>query len=375
MKTRLCFALAIALAAFGAVASAQDYVPGVVLVKFRANARQPFGTINRLHARVENKVSRIGVERIRLARGGSVEAAVAAFRRDPDVLYAEPDYRVRIFDNDPYFNQQWDLPIIDAPEAWQITTGNPLVLVASLDTGADLTHPDLAGQIAASKNLIGGGSAVDGNGHGTHTAGTVAALTNNGIGVASLGCKTRLLIGKVIGDNGQGDIQAVIDGIVWAETSGARVITMSFGTTSPSSALQDAVSDAWNSGIVVVAAAGNNGTTQKVYPAACDGCIAVAATDKNDRRCSFSSFGDWVHLSAPGLSILSLYRSHGYAIMSGTSMAAPHVAALAALLWANGARSNVSIRNALINSADPTTGFNGFPAPRINARRAILRLP
>ncbi|HVT14040.1 MAG TPA: S8 family serine peptidase [Fimbriimonadaceae bacterium] len=375
MKNRLRLSIAIALTVLGAIARGQGYAPGVVLVKFRPSARQPFGTINRLHARVERTVARLGIQRVRLAGGGSVMSAVAALRRDPDVLYAEPDYYVRIFDNDPYFTRQWDLPIISAPQAWAITTGNPLVLVASLDTGADLTHPDLVGQIAASKNLIGGGSAIDGNGHGTHTAGTIAALTNNGVGVASLGYHTRLLIGKVVADNGQGDIQAVIDGIVWAETNGARVITMSFGTTSSSSALQDAVSDAWNSGIVVVAAAGNYGTTQKVYPAACDGCIAVAATDESDRRCSFSSFGDWVHLSAPGHNIISLYRSHGYAIMSGTSMAAPHVAALAALLWANGARSNVSIYTALVNSADATTGFNGFPAPRINARRALLRLP
>lgn len=356
------------------LASGQDYVPGVVLVKFRPAARAS-GVLHRLGASIVKRLGGLGVDEVRLSKGASVEAAVGVLRSDPAVVYAEPDFVVRLFSDDPYFGRQWELPRISAPQAWGITRGNPLVLVASLDTGVDLTHPDLAGQISASKNFVGPGSATDGNGHGTHTAGIVAALTDNGVGTASLGYNTRLLIGKVVADSGQGDVQTVIQGILWAEQSGARVITMSFGTSSASDALQDAVTDAWNHGIVVVAAAGNTGTTQKQYPAACDGCIAVAATDENDQRCSFSTFGNWVHVAAPGKNILSLFRGHGYATMSGTSMAAPHVAALAALMWANGARTNLAIRNALINSGDPTTGFSGFTTLRINARRALIRLP
>jgi thermitase len=244
-----------------------------------------------------------------------------------------------------------------------------------LDTGVDLNHPDLAGRIADSKNLLGGGLAQDGNGHGTHVAGTVAANTNNGIGVASLAYQTRLLVGKVVGDNGQGTLATVALGIGWAADSGAKVISMSLGVTTPSQTLQEAINDAWNRDIVVVAAAGNLGTNQKVYPAACDNCIAVAATDQSDRKCHFSNFGSWVHVAAPGLNIVSLYRNGGFATLSGTSMAAPHVAALAALLWAQGARSNQRVRTLIETSGDPATGFSTFITRRINARNALLRLP
>lgn len=375
MNPTIRFATGLAFVASMAFAAGQEYVPGVVLVRFRPAPRASTAILHRLHARIAKRLGSLGVDEVKLPKGVSVEAAMEVLRGEPDVVYAEPDYVVRLFSDDPYFGRQWELPKISAPQAWGITRGNPLVLVASLDTGVDLTHPELAGQIAASKNFTGTGSATDGNGHGTHTAGIVAALTDNGIGTASLGYNTRLLVGKVVADSGQGDVLTVIQGILWAEQNGARVITMSFGTSSASSALQDAVTDAWNHGIVIVAAAGNTGTSQKQYPAACDGCIAVAATDENDQRCSFSTFGSWVHLAAPGKNILSLYRGHGYATMSGTSMAAPHVAALAALMWANGARSNMAIRNTLINSGDPTTGFSGFTALRINARRALVRLP
>jgi thermitase len=184
-----------------------------------------------------------------------------------------------------------------------------------------------------------------------------------------------LLIGKVVGDDGHGTLATVAAGIEWAADSGAKVINMSLAGDSFSSTLRDAVDDAWSRGIVLVAAAGNNGNNAYMYPAAYEHCIAVAATDQLDRRCGFSNYGNWVHVSAPGSSILSLRSGGGTTLMSGTSMAAPHVSALAALLWANGGRSNNSIRFAILSSGDPTTGFFQFPAPRINARKALLRAP
>ncbi len=329
-----------------------------------------------LHATVTAHLKGISVDRVDLPAGIPVQRAIAELRRDPAVQYAEPDYIVRILDvDDPFLRMQWDLKLIDAPAAWGITTGSPNVLVAMLDTGIQFNHPDLAGQIAGSKNFIGLGPATDLNGHGTHTAGTVAAKTDNHFGIASLGYQTRLLIGKVVNDQGNGDLLTVASGVDWAVQSGAKVISMSLGTPSFSQTMQDAINEAWDHGLVVVAAAGNTGTNQPIYPAACHHCIAVAATDDEDVRASFSSFGSWVHVAAPGKNILSLFKGSSYAILSGTSMAAPHVAALAALLWANGARSNATIRIAIENSGDPTTGFNHYPVQRINARRALLRLP
>jgi thermitase len=301
---------------------------------------------------------------------------VARLRALPGVEFAEPNYTFTISDvDDPLYPEQWSLDRVSAPSAWNLTIGNPAVLVAVLDTGADLNHPDLAGQIAGSQNFVGFGAATDENGHGTHTAGTIAARTNNGIGVASLGYQTRLLIGKVATDRGVGSVAAVVQGLEWAVANGARVVNMSFTFAGPSTALEDAVNDAWNHGIVVVAAAGNSGSSIKTYPGAYEHCIAVAATTAMDARAGFSNYGPWVSVAAPGDEILSLYKHGQTAYMSGTSMAAPHVSALAALLWANGGRSNDSIRYAIVSSGSPTLGFGAFPVLRINARNALLRIP
>lgn len=366
---------ALAILLLAATGLGQGYVSGEVLVKFRAPFRVS-KTMQSLGARVVQRLPEIDVSRVELPAGISVEQAVRMFGQDPKVEYAEPNYYLQLQGvNDPMFPQQWDLQKISAPSAWMICMGSQNVLVAVLDTGADLSHPDLAGRIAGSKNFIGVGPVQDENGHGTHTAGTIAAATNNGIGVASLGYQTRLLVGKVVTDHGGTTVSVVAQGIAWAADNGAKVVSMSIGLPNDSNTLHAAVDDAWNRGLVLVAAAGNNANTQRLYPAAYSNCIAVAATDQADRRCSFSSYGDWVHVSAPGQSILSLYKHGGTATLNGTSMATPHVAALAALLWANGARSNAAIRSAILNSGDPTTGFGLYPTRRINARRALLRLP
>lgn len=357
-----------------ALVRAADYVPGEVLVKFRPQTLS--SELAQLRPRIVQRLVPLSVDRVVLPFGMTVGDALRRLRRDPTVQYAEPNYVVRIFDaNDTYFSWQWDLRKVFAPEAWAICRGSASVRVAVLDTGADLTHPDLAGKIALSQNFVGPGPAEDGNGHGTHTAGTVAACTNNALGFASLGYDTRLMIGKVADDHGYSTVAAVAQGIAWAADSGASVVSMSLGLDASSEALRGAVDDAWRRGIVLVAAAGNSGQATRFYPAAYDHCIAVAATDELDRRCSFSTYGSWVHVAAPGRNIWSLYKRHGMASLSGTSMAAPHVAALAALLWANGGRSNQSIRAAIETSGDPTSGFGVYPAPRMNARRALLRLP
>jgi thermitase len=369
---RLLFLLAIFMAA---LATGQGYVPGEVLVKFRP-ATASTRALSRVGGIVVQRLHHIDVNRIRVATNLAIPMALARLRALPEVEYAEPNYIVTVTDvNDPLYANQWALRKIFAPLAWNRTHGSSGVLVAVLDTGVDLTHPDLIGKIAGTQNFVSTGPVDDVFGHGTHTAGTVAANTNNGVGVASLGYDTRLLIAKVVGDNGQGSLSTVAAGIEWAADNGAKVISMSVAGSDFSNTLRDAVDDAWNQGIVLVAAAGNNGSNAYMYPAAFEHCIAVAASDELDRRCSFSTYGSWVHISAPGNHILSLRRGGGTAYMSGTSMACPHVAALAALLWANGGRTNNSIRFAILSSGDPTTGFGQYPAPRINARKALLRAP
>ncbi|GAA4590321.1 type VII secretion-associated serine protease mycosin [Actinoplanes octamycinicus] len=242
---------------------------------------------------------------------------------------------------DTYRSRQWDLTTMRVPAAWERSTGAG-VTVAVIDTGVDASHPDLAGRVLtgydATTDQVGG--STDPQGHGTHVAGTVAALAGNGIGVAGVAPDVRILPVRVLGANGEGYDSDTAEGVVWAADHGADVINMSLGGTSQSSALTSAVAYARSKGVVVVAAAGNERQkgSPTSYPGADPGVIAVAATDSADRVASYSNAGGYVDVAAPGSAILSTYptalASSGYASMSGTSMASPHVAALAALLVA-----------------------------------------
>ncbi len=374
--------LAAAMVALFCVSSAvgQADAKDTVLVKFRTEA---WGA-GLLHARVigavpVQRVTALQVEVLKTPPGMSVEQTVKQFSALSSVEYAEPNftYHRMVVPNDQHYGVQWALPKISAPSAWDITTGSTTIRVAVLDTGYDTSHPDLYPQVVAAKDftiLNGSPNTVqDGHGHGTHVAGTVAAITNNSIGVASIGWNTKLMIGKVLGDNGSGYLSEIANGITWAADSGAKVINMSLGGSSGSTTLQNAVNYAWNKGCVLVAAAGNAGNTRATYPAYYSNCIAVAATTSSDSRASFSTFGSWVDCAAPGVDIASTYRGGGYAYMSGTSMAAPHVAGLAGLVWATShGTNNTNVRSRVETTGDPvSSGFRQFPTKRINARKAV----
>lgn len=357
---------------------ATEYAEGRVLVKFRnSSVFAAFLQSSLIGARPAGTVQRLGVTRVVLAEGTTVEEAVRFFKSLPTVEFAEPDYiaQTTVVPNDQHYGLQWGLPKISAPAAWDYTIGLPTVPVAVLDTGYDQGHPDLMGKVVLSKDftvLNGSANTVqDGNGHGTHTAGTVGSLTNNAIGVASIGWSTPLMVGKVLGDNGSGYHSEIADGIIWAADNGAKVINMSLGGSSGSTTLSNACTYAWNKGVVIVASAGNNGNTRPNYPAYYSVCIAVAATDQNDRRASFSTYGSWVDCAAPGVSIASTYPG-GYAYMSGTSMAGPHVAGLAALVWTRYGTSNSVVRDRVVTLGDPvSSGFGRYPTKRINALRSV----
>jgi thermitase len=181
--------------------------------------------------------------------------------------------------------------------------------------------------------------------------------------------------GKVLGDNGSGTWSSVANGIIWAADNGARVINLSLGGTSHSTTLENAVNHAWGRGAVIVAAAGNSNTSTLTYPAAYANVIAVGATDQNDARASFSNFGTWVDVAAPGVDILSttprVGRTDQYATKSGTSMAAPFVAGLAGLVWTTGwGTSNTAVRDRIQATVDPIVTDQPIGG-RINAARAV----
>ena len=344
----------------------------------------------------DNLLGRMWTVRVPKGRGA---AAVARLRGNSRVAWAEVDGPVRlaVSPSDPCYDppssplclnvDQWGLARVGAPVAWDLTRGSRDVVVAVLDTGVDSSHPDFAGgKVIVGGNHSGASSSDDRHGHGTHVAGTIAAATDNGEGVAGLGWNTRVRAVKVLDDDGFGTYTTVVRGIEEAVATGARVINMSFAGDA-SRALEEAVKAARNAGVVVVAAAGNEGSTDKNYPAAIDGVIGVGATDRNDNLASFSDRGSWVSIAAPGVSIASTCSTAfgnrcgpneqpsntGYAVFSGTSMASPHVAAAAALLFAaEPGLTGDQVRARLAATATPIAGTGtNFAWGRLDVAAAL----
>jgi len=360
-----------------------DFSPQQILVKFKPGTSLPEAAqIHRqLGGQAKETIVGIGVQVVAVPKG-QVMAKAKAYSANARVAYAEPDFVAEAVGspNDPGFGNQWGMVRIQAPEAWEVTTGSGSINVAVLDTGVDLDHPDLAAKLTSNINFSGSATADDVYGHGTHVAGIAAAMTNNGIGVAGLGCSSTIMNVKVLGDTGSGAYSWIASAIIWAADNGAEIINMSLGGSSASSALEDAINYAWGKGVVVVAAAGNGGNTTPFYPAYYVNCIAVAATDVNDARASWSNYGGWVDVAAPGVNIYSTLKDNGYGYKSGTSMASPHVAGLAALVFtsvsdANGdGKLNDEVRSR-IEAACDDIGVLGIGYGRINAARAVGSVP
>jgi subtilisin family serine protease len=281
-----------------------------------------------------------------VAKGGRAADVAARLEVDPRVASVVPDAVGRATDwpeggsePDDELWDQWqdDMRLIGMPSAWGITTGSTDIVVAVLDTGYERTHEDLeAVPIVSRRNIrTGTRNVTDGYGHGTHVAGTIASSTNNSLGVASMAPGVTIMPVKILDANGHGYWSDFLDGVDWAVNHGADVINMSLGSglsANQVAAWQPTFTAAWEAGTMVIAAAGNNDNNMLFYPASFANVVSVSATTNNDTKASFSSFGPAVDVSAPGVSIASTYRDNEYWAMSGTSMATPHVAGLAALI-------------------------------------------
>lgn len=316
--------------------------------------------LSTIEGKKERKLEKIGAERIKVKKYRVRESA-NKLKRNRKVKYVEPDFiATKAFvPNDTFYSLQWGLPKVRAEGAWDKNIGSNSFPVAVVDTGIDESHPDLNGKVVKRVNFTTDPD-VDGDGHGTHVAGIVAATTNNSAGVASLGFDTKLISVKSLDNNGSGYYSWIANGIIWATDHGARVINLSLGGSSDSQLLRDAVNYAWERGVVVVAAAGNSNRTTASYPAYYTNSIAVAATDSSDAKASFSNYGSWVDLAAPGVSIYSTYKG-GYAYLSGTSMATPFVSALSSLVFSNNPTfSNQQVRNKVESSAERIFGTGSY---------------
>lgn len=306
---------------------------------------------------------------------GVSEVRLADIGRDRRVMSVEPNYIYRsdFTPNDASLDRQYAWGRISAFMAWDTTRGSSGVTVAVVDSGIQRTHPDLDAKIVPGYDFVSGDSAPDdGNGHGTHVAGTAAAETNNATGGAGTCPECRLMPIRVLDNNGNGTLANVANGIRWAVDHGAKVINLSLGGPG-SSTLQSAVDYASSKGAFLACAAGNSNTssTSSSYPAAYSSCFAVASTTSTDARSSFSNYGNWVEVAAPGSSIYSTWINSGYNTISGTSMATPHVAGLAGLLASQG-RTATQIRDRICSTSDRIAGTGAYwTCGRINAAAAV----
>ncbi|WP_410514485.1 S8 family peptidase [Paenibacillus sp. BR2-3] len=288
------------------------------------------------------------------------------FSKKWNPLYSEPHYMYLTNDavnentkgnlppNDLLFSTyQWNLPAIQTEQGWQLSKGAEDVIVAVVDTGVQANHPDLKGKLLTGFNAITSSSTPDDDvGHGTHVAGIIGALVNNSEGVAGISWYNKILPVKALDNSGAGTTYSVAEGIIWAADNGAKVINLSLGNYADSQFLHDAIKYAYDRDIVIVSAAGNDNTERPGYPAAYPEVLAVAATNASAKKASFSNFGDYIDVSAPGESIASTYTDNQYAALSGTSMSSPHVAALAGLVRSiNPELSNTEVMKLMTDNA------------------------
>jgi subtilisin family serine protease len=371
------------------------YSPDAVLVRFdpgaaaavRATARSAAG------ASLDVRYTIVpGLERLRVGRGRSVEKTIEALLRNPNVLYAEPDYVVSkvATPDDPSYSSLWGMTNIKAPAAWDVATGSASVVVAVIDSGIDRAHPDLQGNLWTNPDEIPGNGIDDDNngyvddvhgwdfhyndndpsdidGHGTHVAGTIGAVGNNALGVVGVNWRVKLVALKGLGDTGSGLTSNLIKALQYARDKAIPISNNSWGGSGYSLSLYDAIWNLQADGHLFVAAAGNdsrNSDSRPGYPASYNlsNIISVASITSSDTLSSFSNYGaQSVDLGAPGSSILSTLPNGGYGTLSGTSMASPHVAGAAALLlshrpgWTYG-----QLRETLLQTARPISALNGI---------------
>ena len=360
--------------------SPHSHVSGRLVVQHRIGADPSAASraFSQNGAALESANSRIHTSVIRVPEQRS-DAVAAALMRTGLFTFVEPDFvaKTSMIPNDPSFTSQWHLSQIQASAGWDYTKGSTSVPIAIIDTGVDGTHPDLASKILPGWNFVTGTSNTsDVYGHGTAVAGTAAAASDNGIGVTGVAMLNPIMPLVVSDSTGAASYSAISNAITYAADHGVRVINISLAGTTASSTLQSAVDYAWSKNVVIVAGAGNSANTALNYPAACNHVIAVSATEPGDTLATFSSYGSWIELSAPGDNILTTTNGGGYGAWYGTSFASPITAGVAALaISLKPSLSNASVVSILEQNADDVgaPGFDDqFGYGRVNAYKVAV---
>lgn len=348
-----------------------------VLVKLKNSSIKAQNFSAKYETKIKNIIPKINVMVVEIPESKSSQNFLQTLRSDKDVLFAEPDVKIELDEfNDPMIKDQYALKKVDALGAWEINQGNSDTVIAIVDSGVDLEHPDLKAKLLDGYNAVNPGTPPkDDVRHGTHVAGIAAAIGDNGIGVSGLAPKCKILPVKVLG-NGTGSIATISDGLIWAADHGADVVNMSLGTYTEEKTLGEAVKYALGKNVVCVATMGNDNMEKRRFPAGFPGMIAIGSTDENDKKSSFSNFGDWITVSAPGTAILStLPTPSSYGKMSGTSMAAPLVTGLVGLMRSQSKNLSPADASKILKQSADDLGDSGFDkyfgAGRVNAGKAL----
>jgi len=390
-----------------------DYRQDEIFVRFKSNgsssAKEIAKKVNlQIGATVLEEFEEVdGLQLVQIPGNISLQDALAKYNENPNVIYAEANYvyKEESIPDDKYYDYQWGLSQINAPLAWNITTGSSNVIIAIVDSGIDLNHPDLKANIWINPGEIPGNgidddhngyiddvygwnfvsannNVADDDGHGTHVAGIIAAVGNNAAGVTGLMWNVTIMPLKFLDKNGDGYIDDAVSAIRYATKMGASIISCSWGGSQYSKALNDAISA---SSALIVCAAGNEYTGQNndilpFYPASftSPNIISVTATDENDKLAPFSSYGvNSVDVAAPGTAIYSTLPGSRYGFMQGTSMATPYVSALAGLIKSLRPDLNaLQIKYTILDNVDPIISLTGkvLTGGRINVFKALTNI-
>ncbi|MFZ7111158.1 MAG: Ig-like domain-containing protein, partial [Desulfatiglandales bacterium] len=340
------------------------YVAGELLIQMKVGASKSEvkGALKQCGATTLGEIERIRVKRIKVP-AQALEKVKAALSKNPHFSFVENNYLAMgaVNPNDEKFPSQWHLPKISAPAGWDLNVGSEGEPIAIIDSGVDPTHPDLAAKLLTGYNFVGDNTDThDVLGHGTAVAGSSAAITNNTTGVAGVAWNNPIMPLAVLGADNLASYYDVAAAVIYAVDRGVRVINISLGGPSISYTMQNAVTYAWNHGALVFASAANSNTSTPHYPAACTYAVAVSATTSTDTKASFSNYGDWIDIAAPGSSILTTNRGGGYGSWSGTSFSSPIAAGLAALIWSvDPSLTNAEVLDIMTRNADDL-GDPGF---------------
>ncbi|URM33416.1 S8 family serine peptidase [Cytobacillus firmus] len=357
----------------------KDIVPQELIVKFKSSvsSEEKNNILKSVDAIEISSLKKGAFSLVKVSGNLAIQDVLKVMRGYKLIEFAEPNRQVRnaYIPQDPRYGEQWHLEKIKMKETWNHTMGSSDIKVAVIDSGVQLDHPDLAGRLIDPYDVITGSSTFTPDEHGTHVAGIIGANLNN-IGVAGIASNITIMPINVF-EGDAADLFSIVEAIHYAADNGADIINMSFSSNAYSLVMEQAIEYADSKGVLLIAAAGNEGSETKTYPAAYEPVIAVSATDSKDKLASFSNYGSYIDISAPGSGILSTVPNGVYGYMSGTSMAAPVVSGVAALILSSNPKLNADEVREIILASSEDLGSPGkdiyFGAGRIDALKAIIK--